>query len=551
MLINGFWPFFWDARLAGNWHYHFSQQFWQGELYPRWLSGMNDGLGSPAFFYYPPLPYWITSLLHPFVPNDPAGWRALGISAFMGLALSGIGCFLWLHRLTSRTPALISAVLFMLMPYHLAKDLYHHGVFAEFWAFAWVPFILYFVERAFRGHGVGFLGFSISYAALMLTHLPTTLTFSPSLLSYVAFRWHRSKSWRPTLAAVAGMFLGVGLSAIYLIPAMTMQEHITMEEIRKYHYASSFFLADFNFKTLNFGGEYKEWLLGIVVTTIVGGLSFGFLANNAAGTSKAQNYFWATVMLTSFFMMLPASNFVWKLFPILQVIQFPWRFNTVLCTAAAALIAFGIHALKRPLGLRNLILLQVGYAAVIAWLYFNVAQILRLHIFPPHDASSALADTADAPEYKWRGLKISRGEVAQIVGNATKELSMVTNGVVKTEFSRPREIRLNVNAGENCVLRIRQFYFPGWTAFVDGKEAITKASEPEGLIEAAIPAGKHLVKIVLVPLLPEKTARLASGLSVLVFVFLALCLWKTRRFASSEHVEFVPEKIPNKAEHGR
>ncbi len=30
---------------------HFSEQFWNGELYPRWLVGMNNGLGSPVLFF--------------------------------------------------------------------------------------------------------------------------------------------------------------------------------------------------------------------------------------------------------------------------------------------------------------------------------------------------------------------------------------------------------------------------------------------------------------------------------------------------------------------
>jgi len=549
MLIHGLGPFFWDARLAGNWHYHFSQQFWQGELYPRWLSGMNEGLGSPVFFYYPPLPYWITSLLGPLVPKDPVGWRALGISAFLGLSLSGLGCYLWLRELTAKIPALVAGILFMLMPYHLAKDLYHHGVFAEFWAFAWVPFTLYFVDQVFHGQRISVLGLAASYAALIMTHLPTTLIFSPFLIGYVALRWHLAKSGRPMLVTLAGMVLGVGLSAIYLIPAMTMQKYITMEEIRKYHYASSFFFGDFDFKTLNLGGEYKEWLLGLVLATLAGGLSFAFIAQGTATSPKPQIHFWAGAMLGAFFMMLPVSDFVWRLFPVLQVIQFPWRFNTVLCTGAAALMAFGLHALKRPLGLKNLILLQIGYAAVLAWLYFNVAQVLRLHIVPTYDASSASPDTADAPEYRSRDLKISRGEVAQKMGDSTLELSSIVNGTGKTALVRPREIQLNVTAQENCILLLRQFHFAGWTAFVNGQPVITKPSQLDGLIEAIIPPGNHAVSVELLPLWPEKAGRVASGFSFVAFAALSLWFWKIRRL-SPKDVKLVPEKVPNQTETG-
>src|SRR5260370_21659544 len=44
---------------------HFSKQFWSGELCPRWLAGMNRGLGSPTFFVFPPFPRFVYALLLP------------------------------------------------------------------------------------------------------------------------------------------------------------------------------------------------------------------------------------------------------------------------------------------------------------------------------------------------------------------------------------------------------------------------------------------------------------------------------------------------------
>src|SRR5271170_2776035 len=41
-----------------NYSHHFVVQFWQGEWSPRWLLGMNHGLGSPSLFIYPPFAYY-------------------------------------------------------------------------------------------------------------------------------------------------------------------------------------------------------------------------------------------------------------------------------------------------------------------------------------------------------------------------------------------------------------------------------------------------------------------------------------------------------------
>jgi uncharacterized membrane protein len=56
------------AHLA--WFRQFSEQFWGGELYPRWLINDNSGLGSPVFFYYGPIPYLISSFLTPYGAPD-------------------------------------------------------------------------------------------------------------------------------------------------------------------------------------------------------------------------------------------------------------------------------------------------------------------------------------------------------------------------------------------------------------------------------------------------------------------------------------------------
>src|SRR5882724_3840636 len=58
VLIYGI-PFFSDDGVSHHalWYIHFSTQFWGGDLYPRWLMGMNEGLGSPVFYYYPPIPF--------------------------------------------------------------------------------------------------------------------------------------------------------------------------------------------------------------------------------------------------------------------------------------------------------------------------------------------------------------------------------------------------------------------------------------------------------------------------------------------------------------
>ena len=42
-----------------TWATQFSEQFRVGILYPRWMPDSFEGLGGPAFYFYPPLPFWL------------------------------------------------------------------------------------------------------------------------------------------------------------------------------------------------------------------------------------------------------------------------------------------------------------------------------------------------------------------------------------------------------------------------------------------------------------------------------------------------------------
>ena len=139
-----------DIRHHLIFSHHFTEQFWQGELYPRWLQKMNAGFGSPTFFYAP-LPFWITALLSaPFWIDKVTGYPLI-LSCSLALLGSGIAAYYWLQAQAPRRLALLLALLYMALPYHLLVDLYMRFAFAEFWSFVWLPLIFLFARRQAQG----------------------------------------------------------------------------------------------------------------------------------------------------------------------------------------------------------------------------------------------------------------------------------------------------------------------------------------------------------------------------------------------------------------
>lgn len=151
-------PLWWQGGSQGHDLFHhllsghyFARQLWQGELYPRWLMAMNGGFGSPTFFFYPPLPYYVSALFAgPGAHPQQAIYPLLG-SATLALLLSGVFAYLWLRATTPPGRALAASLLYLALPYHVAMDLYARFALAEFWAFAWAPLILLGQDLAHRG----------------------------------------------------------------------------------------------------------------------------------------------------------------------------------------------------------------------------------------------------------------------------------------------------------------------------------------------------------------------------------------------------------------
>ena len=73
-----------------TWAAQFADLFRAGILYPRWLPGSFGGLGSPTFYFYPPIAFWVDAVL------SVVTFDALSVSYRLSLSslilLWAVGC---------------------------------------------------------------------------------------------------------------------------------------------------------------------------------------------------------------------------------------------------------------------------------------------------------------------------------------------------------------------------------------------------------------------------------------------------------------------------
>ncbi len=513
---------------------NFAKQFWAGELYPRWLIQMNAGLGSPTFFYYPPLAYYLTVPFYFLSEIDPNGWHQLGLTASLAQIASGLCAYLWLKRFASRTGAAIAAVLYIWMPYHLALDLYVRAALAELCTFVWMPLILYFTHKISNGSKNAVVGLAVSYALLITSHLPTTLIFSPLPVCYAYHLAKKGNKLTAFFLVSAAMSLGVGLSAVYLLPALLMQEYVQMQVMFSGGYSyENYFL----FTGLNPWNENKRYFW-----IFFGEIALAFCIYLMRKTNEYVARFWLLVIIACAFMMLPLSLPIWRVFTALQKIQFPWRFNTILCVALCGLLALSLSSFNGPYFASNKKLKIFALLIIISWLPYTIRQAYRAFPAtfdnPQYVASKNRkielgieepgAQNAWSIPYRETNPQLMESELQSLFarvsdtdGKLIKTKVLEGTATITIQQWKPREIDLQIAAETEALLNVSQFYFPGWIARLDDETKIAiQSSVPDGLLSIDIPKGNYHLSLRLEQNTAEWAGQIISFASLILLMIL-------------------------------
>ena len=575
-----------------KWSKHFADQLWQGDFYPRWLMNMNSGLGGPSFFFYAPIPYYFTGLFKPLFPHDTSGWYQLLSSSLLALIASGVTAYVWLKSLTNQNSAFTASILYMALPYHLTVDFYWRFAFAEYWTFVWLPLIFYFSKKLIN-NVYSIIGFALSYALLIMTHLPTLIIFSPVIISYILLMAGKGERKKVLIRMAVALLLGIGLSAIYWLPAMLTQEYISMSSIMtgKYFYENLFL-----FSGPSYDHEKIFWRYLEVITLLMGGIAycaFLIIRRSPLEAPKIESRYWIFVAVIALFMTLPLSEPVWDILPVLQRVQFSWRFNTVLTVSTTALLALASSYLnpvfevtRKRLCISILLIVSIvmtviqilplkqeylfpGQNNTILWIvvtailviavsslkrpvnlsrqknfYIVVLLIMSLllsggivskkRLFNPSDVDTAIEISMDAPEYRprWVSPEIFQPDTVSKLGRSSaKALVTVGQGSVLVQSWNPRKIVLQANVTTDAWLTINQFFYPGWTARLRGETYFLplQPSKPEGLLRVEVPRGRHEVVVTLDTGVEERIGQIISAISALITLLFLFWFHKSRR----------------------
>jgi hypothetical protein len=344
---------------------------------------------------------------------------------------------------------------------------------------------------------------------------------------------------------------------------MTTQQFVLLDRMTTGYFSYKNWLLFSNFSLWQ-----DEKLLLLLLTLDLAAIAccaFIIARRNPHKSTRQLNLFWLVVAVASIFMMTDFSRPIWFVFPVVQKIQFPWRFNAILSLATTALLALSIYSLRKRredsarVSHRRSRTARSGtpwiWVAVIlliaTWLPATGWAIFRAYDFhnPSKDEinykNREIDQEREVPEYyprwnkamaemdwetsssekNWDDSMNRRFEsLLQRVGHSEGSLSKFNivegTGQVRIDSWRAGHIDLHAETPAGMKIDVSQFYFPNWTAHLPAESSnlALQPSQPDGLISLSIPQGSHDVVLEMKRSRAETTGQFISLISLVIML---------------------------------
>lgn len=496
-----------DVFFHTHWVREFSAQFWQGNVYPRWLPDMYGGCGYPAFYFYPPLPYWIASAFA-FADAAGNGWVPILCSAFLGMLLAGLFCHRWLSGFLKPQAAILGTLVYLAAPYTvLLPNLFL--AYSEFFTAVWLPLMLHYARLLGRGDRKAFVWLGAVMALQLLSSLPGSIIVLPAVILYGLWNMLLHKQGAALFQLLAALLLAAGLTSFYTLPMMHYLPSVKVGSDPAFWQGMfsprAFFLslAPDSLKT-----HSLQFILGwSAVGMMLAGVWCISRLKGARGRMKEAG-FWAVLCMGLFFLLFPASVWLWEHLPLVKIIRYPWRLFLLLTPALALFAALLVE--NRPTT-------RIGIYAALLLMFFSL-ELAASHRWnfplpPKEDQSTSVMIEKAIHEEQWErayyllnivpfheflpsrvDLSVFTRERLAEFAQLCREPAALVGGAAEIGIERWKagDISLSVKASRPSEIRVGQWHFPAWKA-----EGAQLKPSADALLHISLPAGKHEVRLFL------------------------------------------------------
>lgn len=491
----------------------FYQSLTEGVLVPRWAPDLGNGYGQPLFLFTPPLFYYLVAAGHVAGLGLHA---ASGAAVLLILTTAGCGMFLLARSVFGPPGGLLAAAAYLTGPYFLAT-LFARYAMGDFTAFAFLPYAAWGITQvAMATRAVAMVTGSLGVAAVALSSNHVALMTLPALTLTVSVIALQRQSLVALVRGGLGLGLGLGVAAFFWLPALLERTYVHVDRAVRGVYDYGFHFLEprqILWTPWGYGGSVGGPDDGLALSLGAGhvllaavALAAGLLRYRRRPSGALPLVCGALVLTLGCVMSVEAARPLWSGMPVLQYLQFPWRFLS-LASAACGFLAGGA-TLAWPSGGR-----QLAGALVVAAL-LAAPQVWVAHPPPAeYDLPEALTPRNIAD---WRLVGSNAQEFEPIWVRerpsepATAPLSVLTGQATWNAVTLGATVReIEAHVPETARIRLNTHFFPGWKLWVNEVERPIKPN-PAGLIEVDLPQGPSEIRLVFADTPPRLAGAVLS-----------------------------------------
>ncbi len=530
----------------------------QGIVYPHWAPSANYGAGEPRFIFYPPLSWMLGAALGAVLP-----WKLVPVAlAFLCFAGSGLATRALARQALSEGAATLAGCVAIFSGYALFAA-YERSDFAELTGGFWIALVLLFalrdrapdaslLRRAFDGSAVPL---TLVIAGAWLSNAPLGVMASYLLAAVAAVAALTLSSWAPVLRAAVSVTIGLGLAAIYLVPAAVEQRWVDMTQVLGdpgYEIENNWLFAHHADPTMQL--HDAELLRVSIIAVVMLTVAIVCLALCwRRGLLRNARSWWLPLALIPFAVLVlqfPVSDFAWNLLPKLRYLQFPWRWLLVLEAPVGIFVAAAMWSKRRRLRA-----MTVATCALLFLASTIVAGRVFFQFCDDQDAVWAMLDTYHQGEgfegaYEYEPPYADNSVLSQDLPDSCLTTSPTTKLGKLNEFemydwaadqhtcdaafdlargSTIEHLHFNANAPHAGFLVLHLRSYPAWAVRVNGQLQHNLPEREDGLIAVPVPQGPARITADWTTT-PDVWA--GRGLSAVALVLLAGLAWAERRMAA-------------------
>lgn len=486
----------------------------------RYSGALNFGYGYPLFNFAYPYPYYTGILLYFAFGSFVTAIKSLFV---LSVVFSSFFMFYASYELwKNKTAAFASAAIYIFLPYRIL-DLFVRGSIGESIALALFPLIFFLALRLFEKpfSRVIVISLSLSTAYLIGTHNIMTVLFMPWFAVFILGRIFIEKRFDVLQTFLLSLFLGLGASAFFWIPAIFEKSNILLSTVpiadRSLYFVNleKLLIPSWGYAppTEESGFSYNIGIgqILIIISLVVSGFIL-FIKKSLTRTPKSLLVFsLLLIYFILFMMMFPFTAIIWQHTPLINEINYPWTILSQLGFITALCIGYLFTRGK-------IFKILVAVAVIVA-----IVEVI------PNSKPSEYVNRGDNYYLTNEGTTTSSDELMPLwvkekpKGRYKDKVEVIEGSATISDLKyNSKSLSFSYNANSDTTFRVNTIYYPGWDVYIDYEKAEIDYDNNLGVMD--IKASQYRKKVTMnFNETPVRTvSNIISIFSLLTLAFIAL-----------------------------